>query len=144
MRHADHTQEHQLESGLSQKGWQECSNKSNTANQLDIEIVLVSPLRRSLETAYCMLKDHPNFSQIKFILTPDSKEFDDFPRDFATMLQSYSPLFPQGLDTSMIDRQSVSPELWFLESSSSLREILATIKFDKSGRSDLQKAHDIA
>ena len=36
--------------------------------------VFVSPLRRALETAYYLFKNHPNFLNIIFILDPDIRE----------------------------------------------------------------------
>ena len=38
------------------------------------EIVYVSPMQRTLQTAYQVFKDHPNFENIKFVLVPDLKE----------------------------------------------------------------------
>ena len=36
--------------------------------------VWISPLRRAIETAYHMFKDHPNFEKIKFKIKPYLRE----------------------------------------------------------------------
>jgi len=34
----------------------------------------VSPLRRALQTAYLLFKDHPNFNNIEVIIDPNIRE----------------------------------------------------------------------
>ena len=64
---------------------------------------------------------------MRFFLTPDAQDYGAAGMDLENMLETYSSLFPQGLDTSLIDSQSVKRELWFLEASSVKHEILANI-----------------
>jgi hypothetical protein len=77
----------------------------------------VSPLRRTIWTAYGAFKDTKNFKKIKFILHPDIREFlgdtDDTPVDIRTIIKMYAPLFPKGLDYSLFE-DLVYPELWFV------------------------------
>ena len=40
----------------------------------NIYVILVSPLRRSLQTAYLIFKDHPNFKDILVIVDPHLRE----------------------------------------------------------------------
>jgi len=46
------------------------------ASQIDFRVVYVSPLRRTMETAYWVFKDHPNFKgkKMKFVLHPMLRE----------------------------------------------------------------------
>jgi bisphosphoglycerate-dependent phosphoglycerate mutase len=59
---------------LTDFGKSQASFASKYASQLDLHTVFVSPLRRALQTAHYLLKDHPNFSKIKFIMHPDLRE----------------------------------------------------------------------
>ena len=40
----------------------------------NLGIVLVSPLGRTLETAYQLFHQHPNFKNMRFIVDPDLRE----------------------------------------------------------------------
>jgi phosphohistidine phosphatase SixA len=55
-------------------GLKECEEGQKEANSLKVHTVFVSPLRRALQTAYHLFKNHPNFSNIKFIIVPKAKE----------------------------------------------------------------------
>ena len=46
---------------LTQEGIDRCIAVQKTANKLKIEVVLVSPLRRSIMAAYHIFRNHPNF-----------------------------------------------------------------------------------
>jgi len=67
-------------------------------------VVLVSPLRRTIATAYYVFKEHPNFKNMKFILAPLAREAllgaGDIPSDIDEVIKRYSNWFPSGLDTS--------------------------------------------
>ncbi len=79
----------------------------------------MSPLRRTILTAYGAFKDTANFKKIKFILHPDLREYlgdtDDVPISIRTLVKEYAPLFPKGLDYSLFE-DLVYPELWFVNS----------------------------
>jgi hypothetical protein len=70
-------------------------------------------------TAYGVFKDTPNFSSLKFVLHPDLREYlgeaDETPVDIRSVLNEYSPLFPMGLDYSLL-QDLIYPELWFVNS----------------------------
>jgi broad specificity phosphatase PhoE len=59
-----------LDSRLSNYGIEQCLTASKYAKTINFQTIFVSPLRRTIETAYWIFKDHPNFSNIKFILKP--------------------------------------------------------------------------
>ena len=72
----------------------------------DIEIVYVSPMRRTLQTSYHIFKNKDNFNQIKFIVLPDLREnfFSacDIPNDVDLVKAEYSQLFGENLDFSRV------------------------------------------
>ena len=80
--------------------------------------VIVSPMIRSLETAYILFKNHPNFSSIKFIVDPDLREHIespcDIPNPIMKTLEHYKRFFPN-FKTSRIDLKSKDRNLWFLK-----------------------------
>ena len=41
---------------------------------MNFDQVLVSPLRRAMLTAYNLLKNHPRFATIKFVIAPHCRE----------------------------------------------------------------------
>ena len=51
---------------LSEGGIQECltSATKHHLEQLEFRTIVVSPLRRCLQTAYYLLKDHPKFNEL--------------------------------------------------------------------------------
>jgi hypothetical protein len=63
--------------------------------------VFVSPLRRTIETAYYMFREHPNFETMTFVLNPTLREkitvSGDVPignSSFVEQIQNiYKPLF---------------------------------------------------
>ena len=60
--------------GLADVGIEECEKTSDIAKSLTIHTVFVSPLIRSIQTAYHLFKDHPNFASIKFVIVPKARE----------------------------------------------------------------------
>ena len=74
---------------LSKGGIQQCldSDTKTYLEQLDFTTIVVSPLRRCLQTAYYLLKDHPKFNDMQFVVMPYCREHlhtsADIPRSFA-------------------------------------------------------------
>jgi hypothetical protein len=66
--------------------------------EIDFGVVLISPLRRTIESAYHMFKQHPDFDQIKFVLMPTAREnltaAGGIPIDTSEVLEQFSYLFP--------------------------------------------------
>ena len=96
-----------LDSPLSPLGISQCMKASSLASMVNVGIVYISPLRRAIETAYFMFKDHPNFKNIKFIIHPIIREnimtAGDIPDDINLTLDQYGAEFPN-LDTSNIPK----------------------------------------
>ena len=47
---------------ITKLGKNQCKEASNVTNELNVEVVLISPMRRTLQTAYHVFKKHPNFN----------------------------------------------------------------------------------
>lgn len=64
-----------LDCHLSVLGEEQCREGSSLASQLPgLGTVFVSPMRRALQTAYLLFRDHPNFARIKFVAHPLLRE----------------------------------------------------------------------
>lgn len=78
---------------------------------------MVSPLRRTLETAYNVYKTHPNFDKIKFLVVPNLREClntsSDIPVHIEETIREFRELIPQ-LDFSLFDEFEDRPH-YFLE-----------------------------
>ena len=59
---------------LSEKGIEQCKEASKYAKEMDFTQIVVSPLRRTMETAYYVFKDHPNFKGMKVVVEPLIRE----------------------------------------------------------------------
>ena len=88
-----------LDCPLSDLGIIQCQEAQPLANSLiGIKTVLISPLRRALQTAYLVFKDHPNFQSIKFIVHPMLREnmhtVCDIPENFLDVKNAYEGKIP--------------------------------------------------
>ena len=67
------------------------------ANSMKIRAVFVSPYRRTLQTAYHVLKTHPDFNSISFIVIPKLREqlygMADIPINIDDTIKDFKPLF---------------------------------------------------
>ena len=89
---------------------------------MDFDLVLLSPLRRAQMTAYHLLKDHPRFSTIEFVLVPFCREHlnwgSDVPLPYSASAELAKSLFPT-VDTtthfSQFDESDGTREAYFLE-----------------------------
>lgn len=107
-----------LDCPLSDLGEQQCAEASPMAHQLmNIKTVLISPLRRALQTAHLLFKDHPNFSEIKFIVHPMLREnmhtVCDIPEDFSLVKQEYAKKIPH-LDLSEMTFEQETHAPWYV------------------------------
>ncbi|CAI2375738.1 unnamed protein product [Moneuplotes crassus] len=59
---------------LSEFGVEQAKYASRFARGLDIDLVLISPLRRTLQTAYYLLRTHPNKENMNYVVHPDIRE----------------------------------------------------------------------
>lgn len=71
----------------------------------DVKTVFVSPLRRALQTAYLLFKDHSHFNRINFIVHPLLRENThtvcDIPETLELVKTEYISKIPN-LDFSLI------------------------------------------
>ena len=92
------------------------------AKKFDFKALMISPMRRTLETAYYIFKDHPNFKTMQFIVNPDLREkitiTGDVPLNnsqLAKELQEvYQPMFQNRLDVSKLEQAMKIREPWYL------------------------------
>ena len=64
-----------LDCPLSELGVKQCREASTLAAKLtSIGTVFVSPMRRALQTAHLLFKDHPNFNRLRFVVHPLLRE----------------------------------------------------------------------
>lgn len=59
---------------LSEIGVAQSIEASKHAAKIDFQTVWISPLRRCLQTAYYIFRDHPNFLKIRFKVIPEMRE----------------------------------------------------------------------
>lgn len=90
---------------LAEKGVQETKEARSVANSLKVHTVFVSPLKRTLQTAYRLFKYHPDFSSIRFIVCPLIREkfggINNLPSDTKEIIEEFAPKFPN-LDISQL------------------------------------------
>ena len=86
-------------------------------NQLKVHTVLVSPLRRTLQTTLNVFKNHPDFENIKFVLVPEMREsmniVSDIPLNIDDLVREFREHIPH-LDDSEIDKCK-DRKHWFLD-----------------------------
>ena len=79
--------------------------------------VLVSPLRRALETAYLLFKNTSYFNSLNFVVVPLLREnlhtVCDIPQDFQITLDEYSEKLPN-LDSSLLVENYAMSD-WFVQ-----------------------------
>ena len=76
---------------------------------MDVDLVLISPLKRTLQTAHLLLKNHPNKENIKYVVHPDLREHlfgvSEMTEDWEEKLvKEYQFYFPN-LDTSLMKNE---------------------------------------
>jgi broad specificity phosphatase PhoE len=74
------------------------SSARTILNSTKIDLVLVSPLKRTMQTAYHLLKDHPEFDSLHFELEPMVREHlhcsSDVASDFPEIIATAKGFFP--------------------------------------------------
>ena len=113
-----------IDAELSPEGIQQCqeSETYQYLQEMNFDQVLVSPLRRAMLTAYNLLKDHPSFATIKFVIAPHLRENmsgnSDVPMPYSTTVAFARTLFPTVDTTTYFDNFDESDgtrETYFLE-----------------------------
>lgn len=91
---------------LSETGHHQCREARQLVNNIKIHTVFVSPLRRTLETAYLVYSTHPDFDKIRFVVMPIIRESlntsSDIPSDIHQIIEEFRELIPN-LDDSMLE-----------------------------------------
>ncbi|CAI2377065.1 unnamed protein product [Moneuplotes crassus] len=91
---------------LSETGHHQCREARPLVNGLKIHTVFVSPMRRTLETAYLVYHTHPDFKNIRFVILPVIRESlntsSDIPSDIDFIVEEFRELIPQ-LDDSLLE-----------------------------------------
>ena len=95
---------------LTELGIQQAKEAGEKLKNVNISLVLVSPLRRTLQTAYYAFKDHPSKPLFKVI--PLGREFMGLSCDFPTDIESLLKEFP--FDFSELEAFK-DKKLWILE-----------------------------
>ena len=67
-------EEDSIDCGLSQEGINQCLIASEHAKKVNFQTVWISPLRRTLQTAYHVFGTHPNFEHMRFKVEPLMRE----------------------------------------------------------------------
>ena len=90
---------------------------------------MISPMRRAMQTAYHLLKSHPQFATIKFVVEPLCREnihgTCDIPSTYSEMRQFAQSLFPN-VDCESRFADYSNREVYFVEDLQS--EMCETIK----------------
>ena len=78
---------------------------------MNFSIIFVSPMRRALETAYLILREHPNFQNMRFVVHPDLREklggADDVPsQNIQGLFEEFNVKFNGNLDCTTFWRHS--------------------------------------
>jgi len=66
-----------IDCGITELGIGQCNELKWKLDTMKINTVFISPLNRTIETCYHSLKDHPNFSNIRFVILPLAAEIID-------------------------------------------------------------------
>ena len=86
------------DTSLTQFGMQQWEITAEVVSKLKVEIVLVSPMKRTMQTAYNVFKNHSNFNNIEFVVVPKLKELlgsvADIPKDLFRTINQFKDKFP--------------------------------------------------
>jgi hypothetical protein len=90
-----------LDMPLNEKGINQCKELSNSLKEFKLKIILTSPLRRTLETTYYSLINHPDKENIKILICPLLTETVTATHDYSINMQEKKQFFSKenlGLD----------------------------------------------
>ena len=113
-----------VDAKLTLEGVEQCRVAAKHAADIDFHKVYVSPLRRTMETAYHVFKDHPNFRKIEFVLEPTIREkigiSGDIPLSNNEWQRSYDlvykEMFEGRLDLTRMHPLLKRSQPWYFES----------------------------
>ena len=107
-----------IDCSLTELGIQECLKAGQHALKIPFEEVWISPLRRTLETAFHIFKNHPNFGSIKFKVEPLLREKIRVPPDMPSrhlVAEGFQELFNGNLDLSLMKGFDFE-KVWYFDS----------------------------
>lgn len=127
----------------------QCESNQEQLNKVNFKTVFVSPMRRTLQTAIHMFKNHPQKKEIKFLVVPIIREVletaCDIALDIEDIMDKYGPNSEQchGLefDFSLMYMYG-QPQLWqvyTLANFEKQRDILSQVAVDKRGISNYKE-----
>ena len=79
-----------IDSRLCEEGIEQCVVAGRQLAETNIRAIIVSPMRRTLETAYYLFKDHKNFNTMDIVLHPMLREKITIARDVPLRNKDYS------------------------------------------------------
>ena len=99
-----------IDSQITEFGVEQWRYASSIANELEIGTVFVSPLRRTMQTAYHLLNAHKDFDKIKFIMYPDVREHifgtGEVSKDLEKLIKTQYSKYFRNLDYSYLLRNN--------------------------------------
>lgn len=135
---------------INDKGMQQTKNISKVINELNIESVYVSPLYRTLQTAFFLLQNHPQKNKIKVIVHPllleSSYTKNSFISDFKKSKKEFNENSFIKFDWSIFDKYFPSLKsqwLYFLNWIDN-QDILKYINTDKDPFKNLSDSDDFS
>ena len=103
-----------LDGHLNTNGEKQAEKSSNIFNNIDIEAIYVSPLYRTLESAYILFKNHPKKNNIQLIVHPLLTEvvssMNNFTDDIDTKKSIYKEKSEIKVDWSLFDEEFKTKE----------------------------------
>ena len=111
-----------IDSPINKKGEQQALDASKKLQNLNIEIIYVSPLYRCLQTAFFLFKNHPNKKNLKIVVHPLLTEVVSGVNNFTYQIQKTKKKFNQHseikVDWTLFDNEFKTPkdqDLFFLK-----------------------------
>lgn len=112
---------------LSETGHHQWREARALVNPLKIHTVFVSPMRRTLETAYLVYHTHPDFENIRFIVLPAIRESlntsSDIPSDIDQIIEEFRELIPQ-LDDSLLEEYKDRKHYFIEDLQSDVKDVI--------------------
>ena len=97
-----------VDTTLTEQGIKTSESTGPLAAGLDFQVIMVSPLRRTIQTAFHTFKKTPNFEKMPVILTPMAREsileVGDVPLNIDKVLAEFEGMFPQGFDKTLLQK----------------------------------------
>ena len=109
-----------IDAELSEEGIEQClqSETKNILANMTFKCVVVSPMRRAIQTAHYLLRDRPDYADILFLINPLCREHlhtsGDIPQSYTEMVAYAQSLFPRVDVTSCFEHYE-AVETYYIE-----------------------------